>query len=178
MMSRFTRRDCDFLTFERGSRWSDALVRAAVGLYEPARGSMPAERSRDRLKRIETLSDLEAALVAAPASVVGVECEALSEEEFLSFAMRPAVENSVAVWVRLGTEGRRPTNYAIDWTWADTAASIAACDRLWRLRRRVLERLPQDAVDPLTEILRALPWPAFAQEAAAAEPPDERIELK
>jgi hypothetical protein len=177
-MSRFTRRDCDFLTLERGSRWSDALIRAAVGLYEPARGAMPAERSRDRLKRIETLTDLEAALAAAPASVVGIECEALSEEEFLAYAMRPAVESSAATWIRLGTEGRRPTNYAIDWTWADTAASIASCDRLWRLRRHVLEQLPEDVVDPLTEILRALPWSAFASRPASAEAPDERNELK
>lgn len=176
-MSRFTRRDCDFLTFERGSRWNDALVRAAVGLYEPARGAMPAERSRDRLKRIETLSELEAALAAAPASVVAIECEALSEEEFLAFAMRPVVENAAAVWIRLGTEGRRPANFAIDWTWADTAASIATCDRLWRLRRRVLEQLPEDAVDALTEILRALPWPSFAAEPASTEAPDERNEL-
>lgn len=137
---------------------------------------MPAERSGDRLRRIETLSDLEIALEAAPASVVAIECEALSEEEFLAFAMRPAVENSAAIWVRLGTEGRRPTNYAIDWTWADTAASIACCDRLWRLRRRVLERLSHDSVDPLTEILHALPWPAFAQGPAHANATDERNE--
>lgn len=152
------------------------MLRAAVGLSEPARGAMPAERSRDRLKRTETLSELEAAIAAAPASVVGFECEALSEEEFLVFSTRPVVENSATTWIRLGTEGRRPTNYAIDWTWTDTAASIACCDRLWRLRRRVLERLPFDPVDPLTEILRALPWPRFASETAHSEASDERNE--
>jgi hypothetical protein len=169
-MSRFTRRDCDFLTFERGSRWSDALLRAAAGLQEPSRGAMPAQRSRDRLRRTETLTELEAALAAAPASVVAIECEVLPEAEFLAFAMLPAIENSAATWIRLGTEGRRPASYAIDWTWTDTAASIACCDRLWRLRRRVLEHLPPDAVDPLTEILRALPWPSHA------EAPDAPIE--
>jgi hypothetical protein len=167
-MVRFSRRDCDFLTFERGSRWSDALRRAAVGLHEPSRGAMPAQRSRDRLRRCETLSELEAALADAPASIVAVECEALSEVDFLDFAMRSVVENFRATWIRLGTEGRRPAHYAIDWTWSDTAASIACCDRLWRLRRRVLDQLPSDAVDPLTEILRALPWPSHAE--APVEP--------
>lgn len=162
-MLRFTRRDCDFLTFERGSRWSDALLRAAVGLQEPSRDAMLAQRTRDRLRRTATLAELEAALAAAPASVVAVECEALSEAEFLDFATLPVVQNSAATWIRLGTEGRRPANYAIDWTWTDTTASIAGCDRLWRLRRRVLERLPPDSVDPLTEILRALPWPSHAE---------------
>lgn len=132
---------------------------------------MPSQRSRDRLRRTETLSDLEATIAAAPASVVAIECEALAEADFLAFATHPVVENSAATWIRLGTEGRRPANYAIDWTWTDTAASIACCDRLWRLRRRVLEQLPPDAVDPLTEILRALPWPSHADAPVA---PNER----
>lgn len=130
---------------------------------------MPAQRSRDRLKRAESLDELESLLLAAPASLVAIECETVPEEDFLAFVSRPAVERSRAIWVRLGSEGRRPAAYALDWTWADSAASIASCDRLWRLRRRAFDGLPADPVDPLTEILRAIPWPDAATPSASDE---------
>jgi DNA-binding NtrC family response regulator len=141
---------CRLIVFESAPRWAVAL-RGALGKAGP------------RLVEVRSLAGAEAALVAAPHSLVAIEVTAVRLEAVVDFLQTIMTRYPHARAVALqATEDCSAELLLREAGAIDVLGSMLQARHLARLAARHAAQAPQEAIDVRELVREQMPWPAYA----------------